>query len=266
MPVRRINGVNLSYEVHGTGEPVLLLPGTGARGTIFRAHQVPALAAAGFQAVTVDNRGVPPTDRCEEGFTLGDLVRDTAGLIETLAVPCRIVGFSMGAIVVQELLVARPELVRQAVLMATRARTDALSAAQAAAELTMLDSGLRLPPRYEAIIRMYQGFASRTRRDDQMVRDWLDLFEMSIDAARPSRAQLAIDQIPDRRAAYRQITTETLVLAFGEDLLTPPSMCREVADSIPGARYHEIPGCGHFGYVEEPQQVNSAIIEFFSSV
>src|SRR5690348_16182977 len=105
MPVARINGVNLSYQVHGRGPAVLLIPGTGARGGIFRAHQVPALVAAGFRAITVDNRCVPPSDVCAEGFTLDDLVRDAAGLITALDIgPCRVVGFSLGAMVTQELL------------------------------------------------------------------------------------------------------------------------------------------------------------------
>ncbi|HKS43663.1 MAG TPA: alpha/beta hydrolase [Amycolatopsis sp.] len=264
MPVSRINGINLGYDVYGTGPSVLLIPGTGARGAIFRAHQVPALVAAGYRVITVDNRGVPPSDRCPEGFTLDDLVRDAAALIETLdAGPCRVVGFSLGAIVTQELLLARPDLVRQAVLMATRARTDALGAAHAEAELAMFDAGVKLLPRYEAAMRVYQSFSRRTRRDDQQVRNWLDLFEMSIENSTQSRSQLELDQIPDRRAEYREIGTETLVLAFGEDVLTSPDLCREVAEAIPGAVYREIDGCGHFGLVEEPESVNRAIVEFF---
>lgn len=264
MPVRRINGINLSYEEHGTGAPVLMVPGTGARGTIFRAHQVPALIKMGFGVVTLDNRGVPPTDRCDQGFTIDDLIADAAALMETLdSGPWRVVGFSMGAIVAQELILARPELVAQAVLMATRGRTDALSAAHTAAELELLDLGIKVPARYEAVVRAYQGFSRDTLRDEYAVRNWLDLFEISIENSAPSRSQLEIDQIPDRRADYRRITVETMVLAFSEDLLTPPYLCREVADAIPDATFREISGCGHFGYVEDPYAVNSAIIEFF---
>ncbi|MEO3808641.1 alpha/beta hydrolase [Sphaerisporangium sp. B11E5] len=263
MTVRRLNGINLHTAEFGTGDPVVLIPGTGARGSIFRAHQVPALVEAGFQAVAVDNRGVPPTDRCVEGFTLADMVGDVAALIEDLgAGPCRVVGFSMGAIVVQELLVARPDLVSRAVLMATRGRTDPLSSAHTEGELAMLDRGVKLPPRFEAAMRVYTGFSRRTQRDERTVRNWLDLFEMSIESSEPSRSQLELEGIPDRRDAYRRISTPTLVLAFGEDVLTPPHLCREVADAIPGAMFREIPGCGHFGHVEDPHTVNEAIIAF----
>jgi pimeloyl-ACP methyl ester carboxylesterase len=266
MPIRRINDINLSFETYGTGETVLLIPGTDARGTIFKAHQVPALLAAGFRAVTVDNRGVAPSDLCEQGFTLADLVADAAGLIEHLGCgPCRVAGFSMGALVVQELLLARPDLVSRAVLMATRGRTDPLGAAHLEGELELLDRGTKLPARYAATTRVYQGFAAQTLADEETVRNWLDLFEMSIESSTPSRAQLLLDRIPDRRDAYRAITVPTMVLAFGGDLLTPPHLGREVADAIPGSEFRVVGGCGHFGFVEQADDVNSALIDFFSS-
>src|SRR5713226_8439741 len=121
MPIRLINGINLSFEDYGTGEAVLLIPGTGARGGVWKTYQVPALIEAGYRAITMDSRGVPPTDACAAGFTLDDMIADTVGLIEYLGIgPCRIVGLSLGGIITQEVLVARPDLVKQAVLMATR--------------------------------------------------------------------------------------------------------------------------------------------------
>ncbi|WP_316764961.1 alpha/beta fold hydrolase [Streptomyces herbicida] len=267
MPVSRINGIDLSYDEYGSGEPVLLIAGTGAPGRIWRTHQVPALTAAGFRVITVDNRGVAPSDLCEEGFTLADMVADTAGLVEFLgAGPCRVVGFSMGAILVQELLLVRPDLVRQAVLMATRGRSDTLSRAMTEAELEVLDSKAGLPPRYEALVRVMQGFSPRTLRDEATVRDWLDIFEMSPLSSSVSRSQLEIDILPDRLSSYRNIGADCMVLAFADDLLTPPHLCREVADSIPGSTYREIPGCGHYGFIERPAEVNSALAEFFRGI
>jgi pimeloyl-ACP methyl ester carboxylesterase len=263
LSISRINGINLSFEEYGTGEPVVMIAGTGTRGRIWRTHQVPALRRAGYRVITVDSRGVSPSDRCEEGFTLADMVGDTAGLVEFLGIgPCRVVGYSLGAIVVQEFLLVRPDLVRQAVLMATRGRSDALSAAMTAAELEVVDTGAKIPARYEAVFRVMTGFSGRTLRDEQTVRDWLDIFEMAPLGSSVSRSQLEIE-MPDRLASYRNIRTDCLVLGFGDDLLTPPYLCREVAEHVPDSTYQEIPGCGHYGFIEEPLKVNSAIIEFF---
>jgi pimeloyl-ACP methyl ester carboxylesterase len=268
MPLARINGITLNYDTYGDGRgaPVVMVAGTGARGRIWRTHQVPALVRAGHRVVTLDNRGVPPSDTCEaEGFGLADMVGDLAGLLEHLGGgPCRVVGYSLGAIVVQELLLARPELVSRAVLMATRGRNDALGAAMSAAELEVLDSGVKLPAAYEALVRVTQGFSPRTLADEATVRDWLDIFTMAPPSSSVSRAQLEIDVLPDRLAAYRAIRTPCLVLGFGDDLMVRPRLCREVAAHIPGSVYREIPGCGHYGFLEDPAAVNAALLDFLA--
>jgi pimeloyl-ACP methyl ester carboxylesterase len=54
----RVNsdGVGIEYEVTGRGRPVVLLHGFPDSGRLWR-HQVPALAAAGFQVIVPDLRG-----------------------------------------------------------------------------------------------------------------------------------------------------------------------------------------------------------------
>ncbi|WP_079051864.1 alpha/beta fold hydrolase [Streptomyces regalis] len=265
MPSARINGIRLHYEDTGDGEPVVLVMGQGAGGRAWHLHQVPALVDAGYRVVTFHNRGIPPTDECPEGFTVDDLVADTAGLAEHLGLaPCRFVGVSMGAYVVQELMLARPQLVRQGVLMATRGRTDALRAAMAEAERALYDSGLELPPAYAAWIRALQNLSPATLDDDRQIQDWLVLFEFSPLPQGPGvRAQLDL-QVPEGRLdAYRAVDAPCLVVGFADDVILPPHLGREVADAILGAVYQEIKGCGHYGYLERPDEVNRVLVEFF---
>jgi pimeloyl-ACP methyl ester carboxylesterase len=47
--------------------------------------------------------------------------------------------------------------------------------------------------------------------------------------------------------------------------MVPRYLAREVAAAIPGARYEEIEGCGHFGYLERPAEVNRLVVKFFAS-
>jgi pimeloyl-ACP methyl ester carboxylesterase len=266
VPVSLVNGINLSFQEYGSGEPVVLITGTGGKGRMWTPHQVPALTAAGYRVVTVDNRGISPTDVCLGGFTIGDMVADTAGLIELLGIgPCRIVGFSMGGMIAAELLLTHPGLITQAVLMATRGRVDALHAALATAESELVDSGVTLPPRYAAVVHAMQYLSPRTQNDEQRVEDWLDIFEMSLPDSSVTRAQRGIDMIGNRLEEYRKITSRCLVIGFQDDLIIPPYLCREVADHIPGCGYEEVVGCGHYGYLEEPAAVNSLIIDFFRS-
>src|ERR1700753_1308708 len=109
--------INLAYDDHGTGEPVLFIAGRGALARTWHLHQVPAFLNAGYRVITFDNRGVGATANAD-GFTTENMVADTAALIESIGVgPVRIVAVSMGSFIAQELLLTRPELVSQAVLM-----------------------------------------------------------------------------------------------------------------------------------------------------
>jgi pimeloyl-ACP methyl ester carboxylesterase len=114
-----------------------------------------------------------------------------AGLIERLNLaPCRLVGTSLGAFVAQELALARPEFVSQAVLMATRGRTDTLRAALARAEIDLLDVGIRLPDRYAAVLHALISLSPRTLNDDAAMADWIDVFELTNAAGPGQRAQM----------------------------------------------------------------------------
>lgn len=264
MPIAVVGGVRINFNEYGSGEPILLIMGAGARGGLWRTHQIPALTAAGYRAITFDNRGVPPTDVGPSGFTLSDMVADTVGLIEQLGIgPCRIVGFSLGAMILQELLLARPELVTQAVMMATRGRSDALREAMSAADTELREAGVQLPPKYAAFVRATQYLSPRTQSNERLIRDWLDVFEISSQDTSIGQAQQGLEMIGNRLEEYRKITSPCLVIGFQDDVVSPPFFGREIAEHIPAGGYAEVAGCGHYGYLEEPAAVNSLIVDFF---
>jgi pimeloyl-ACP methyl ester carboxylesterase len=266
MPLADVNGTKLNYEVIGSGEPVVLVMGSAASGRVWQLHQVPALVDAGYRAITFDNRGLGPSDETGE-FTIDDLVADTAGLIEHLGLgPCRVVGTSMGAHIVQELALARPDLVSGLVLMATRGREDFMREAIRAAELELRAADTVLPARHEAVVRAIENLSPRTLNDDAKIQDWLDLFEVAPTGWTPGlRAQHELRVPAGRLEAYRGITAPCLVIGFADDLQLPPHLGREVADAIPHARYLELEGCGHYGYLERPEAVNEALLTFFGT-
>jgi pimeloyl-ACP methyl ester carboxylesterase len=194
------------------------------------------------------------------------MVADTAELIEALELaPVRVVAMSMGSYIAQELMLARPELVSQAVLMATRARHDRTREFFHEVEATFADSGINLPPAYGAKLRLLEGFSPKTLNDDAAAGDWIDTFTTW--PARPTpgfRAQFGVAPQSDRRAAYRAIATPALVIGFADDLMTPPHLGAEVADALPNGRYLAVTDAGHNGYLERPGAVNAAILDFFA--
>lgn len=265
MPIATVGGARINFEEYGSGEPVILLTGTGGRGREWTSYQVPALLAAGYCAITMDNRGVPPSDAGPEGFTVEDMAKDTIGLAEAISnEPVRIVGFSLGGIIALEALLARPEMFTQAMVMGARGRTDTMRAALSAAWSEILTSDLKVPAKYIAVTRAAQYLSPRTLANETLIRDWLDILELSLPDPAVTRAQRGVDLIGNRLGEYGRITSDCLIVSFADDLIVPPFFGREIADSIPGSRYTEVPGCGHYGHLERPEFINEMMIEFFA--
>src|ERR1700739_3585965 len=101
--------------------------------------------------------GVPGMSiRCPHSSRRGTplLPSATAALSEQLGLgPTRIVAASMGGYIAQELMLARPELVSQAALIATRGRLDRTRELFRQAESELAESGVQLPTAYEAKVR-----------------------------------------------------------------------------------------------------------------
>lgn len=256
--------LELAYEDRGGGDPVLFIAGQGGVGRTWALHQVPAFREAGYRVITFDNRGVGATAHSDD-FTTETMVADTAHLIEELVGgPVRIVGVSMGSYIAQELMLARPDLVTQAALLATRGRHDRTREFFRQAEEDLARAGVQLPSTYEAKLRLLENFSPKTLNDDRLSGDWIDTFTMWPTRPTPGvRAQYDVAPRNDRLPVYRSISTPVLVIGFSDDLVMPPHLGAEVAEALPNGRYCEIADAGHLGFLERPHEVNSTILKFF---
>jgi pimeloyl-ACP methyl ester carboxylesterase len=268
VPEANVKGIKVVYDVFGDGEPILLVCGTGQRAFTWQLFQVPALTAAGYRVVTFDNRGVPPSDAPSGPYTVQLLAEDAAALIEHLDLaPCRVAGLSLGAFITQELALARPDLVRQAVMMGTIGRQDEFGRALTRAWVELDESGIELPRIVEAVNAAFEAFSPHALRDDQRVKQYFEFVQQMPRWENPGRlAQHQADQAyDDRLEALAEITVPSMVIAFELDMLTGRDLCLEVAKAIPGCRYEEIPACGHAGPLEKPEEVNRLLLDFFGS-
>jgi pimeloyl-ACP methyl ester carboxylesterase len=259
--------INLAYDDNGTGEPVLFIAGRGGLGRTWHLNQVSAFLNAGYRVITFDNRGVGAT-AAADGFTTETMVADTAALIESLGIgPVRIVAVSMGSFIAQELMLARPELVTQTVLMATRGRLDKARDFFRTAEDELAASGVQIPTAYDAKIRLLESFSPKTLSNDEAVAEWISMFTIWPIKITPGLIRQGwISPQGNHLPSYRGITTPTLVLGFADDVVTPPHLGKEVADAIPGAKYQQIADTGHLGFLERPEVVNTAALKFFASM
>ncbi len=259
--------ISLAYEDQGVGAPVVFIAGRGGAGGSWHLRQVPAFLAAGYRVITFDNRGIGATAN-DEGFTTQTMVADTAALIESLDIaPARIVSVSMGSFIAQELMLARPELVSAAVLMATRGRRDRAREFFRAADTELLAGGTELPAAFRAKMRLLEGLSRKSLDDDAAVGSWISMFRMFPTKLTPGyRRQFDVGPDGNRLPAYRNIATPALVIGFADDVVTPPHLGREVADALPNADYLQIPDAGHIGFLEQADAVNAAALKFFGDV
>ena len=171
----------------------------------------------------------------------------------------------MGGYIAQELMLARPELVSQAVLMATRGRHDRTREFFRSAEASSPTPAFSCPRHTTRKSACWRAFHRRHSTTTLPSRDWIDMFTMwpvkPTPGLRPPARHLAHG---NRLPAYRSIAAPVLVIGFADDLAVPPHLAKEVADAMPNGRYLEIADAGHLGFLERPDVVNAAILKFFA--
>ena len=112
MPTVHVNGINLVYETHGSGDPLVLISGIGY--DRWQWHKMVPGLAGHFTVITFDNRGVGQTDKPVRPYTAQMLADDTAGLIQALGYQCaHVMGHSMGGFVAQALALNHPAQINE---------------------------------------------------------------------------------------------------------------------------------------------------------
>lgn len=119
-----VNGLKLYYELHGTGEPVVMLH--GGFGTIgMLGPLLPALAAT-RQVIAVELEGHGHTALLDRPLSFTQMADDIAALIKQLGLSrVDVAGYSLGGDVALHLASRHPELVRKLVLISVPFRSDA---------------------------------------------------------------------------------------------------------------------------------------------
>jgi pimeloyl-ACP methyl ester carboxylesterase len=110
-----VNGLEMYYEIHGAGPPLVLLH--GALMTIEGFHELlPALATT-RQVIAVEQQAHGRTADTERPLDYAQMADDTAALLQQLGIgQADLFGYSMGATVALRIAIQHPELVRKLVL------------------------------------------------------------------------------------------------------------------------------------------------------
>src|SRR6266481_2949142 len=118
-----VNGLNLYYEIHGTGEPLILLHG-GLAATEMFGEVMPALSND-RQVIAVDLQAHGRTADIDRPLSYDAMADDIAALIKHLGIEkADVMGYSVGGGVAVRTAVRHPEVVRKLVLVSTAFRRD----------------------------------------------------------------------------------------------------------------------------------------------
>jgi pimeloyl-ACP methyl ester carboxylesterase len=111
MPLANINGIDLYFEEHGTGEPVLLIPASWWPSATWKVGVVPILLQR-YRTIIFDCRGTGRSGKPTDGYTVKQFAADAVGLLDQLGVKrCHAVGFALGSLIVQAMAIDRPDLI-----------------------------------------------------------------------------------------------------------------------------------------------------------
>src|SRR5690242_1765577 len=120
MPVQSLaTGIDLYYETHSQGEPLVLIPATGFAADVWLPDQVPALSKS-LQVIIFDPRGCGRSSSPSKEYTIGDMAADTIALLDHLGLPAaHVLGHSMGGRIGLAMALDWPRRVRSLILAAS---------------------------------------------------------------------------------------------------------------------------------------------------
>lgn len=252
-----VNGLQMYYEIHGTGQPLVLLHGAfSAIGTSF-GQVLPGLAQ-GRQVVAVELQGHGRTADIDRPLTLEGLADDVAAAIDQLGIePADIFGYSVGAAVALQLVIRHPGAVRKLVLASVTYTLDGVHPGlmEGLGEMTpeMMhgspwhDEYVRIAPRPEDFPTL---FAKKTQMDQQ------------------------IKDLPDE--AIRAITAPTLLIIGDSDLVRPEhavEMFRllgggvfgDTPAGLPDSQLAILPGTSHVSLANRSELLLPMITSFLDA-
>jgi pimeloyl-ACP methyl ester carboxylesterase len=256
--------VELWFERTGNGPDVLLIAGLGDPLEAWQ-FQLDGLSGR-YRLTAFDNRGTGRTPLPEVPLTVATMAEDAAALLRALEVPsAHVVGFSGGSLIAQELALRHPELVRSLVLVSSWARPDAYMRSMFESWRWMAESAPNERAFLEAfLVWVYTARAHADGTVAQIVEEALAFQH----PASTEAIQRTIDAYLAHETADRlhAIKVPTLVLAGGQDIITPPRYGRLVAERIPGARLEVLPEEAHQPFQEVPDEFNARVDAFWREV
>lgn len=234
MPRVRVNDIRMHYEVHGAGDPLLIIWGIGG--------EIPSLPAdcaekaqRRYRVITFDNRGSGRTDKPDAPYSIEQMAGDTVGLMDVIDLPsAHILGISTGSRIAMTVAARHPERVRSLILNVAAARSPDRDDPVAAGAFERLRTAMTQP-----------GFAERALVHPPTIASFLRQFE----------ALRAFDGRP----LLGRIRCPVLIVNGMRDASVPVGYAEELRGGIPDARLALVESDHLFARTEPDLLLNPAL-------
>lgn len=264
MPVTTLNGIDLYYETHGTGTPLVLIAGLASDSQSW----LPVLEPLSrhHRVIIFDNRGAGRTVPQEAGPSIRQMADDCVALIAHLGLPsANLLGHSMGGFIALDCAIRYPGQVQNLVLSATSAFNTERNNALFLDWVSYLESGMDLRCWFRNIF--YWIFSRRFFENGE-----------TLDAA----LRFAVEYpYPQSKTAFRNqvnairefncleglagINARTMILCGKEDILFTPEESMEVLKAIPGSVFSVIENAAHSIHMENPETFTDQVLRFLGN-
>lgn len=255
MAIFERSGIQLHYEDHGTGIPVLLIHGLGSSALDWE-YQLPALT--GFRVIAVDLRGHGRSTRGAVPISMELFADDLAALLDHLgAEPAHVVGLSLGGGVAFQLALDRPGLVRSLTIVNSgpHAITNPLAASLLVGSRLLIIRLFGLPKLGEKVAgRLYPKPENAAQKADFIARfrgNDVDCYQRSLKALIGWSVLHRLDEI----------RMPVLVLTADDDY-TSVRWKKRYSKRLRDTELVIVPDSRHALPMEKPAPFNAALVEF----
>ncbi|MCJ7717932.1 MAG: alpha/beta hydrolase [Anaerolineales bacterium] len=256
MPFLNVDEIDLYYEIHGSGEPLLFIHGLGSSSRDWELQL--DYFAKKFKVILIDVRGHGRSGKPPGPYSIPLFAEDTAKLIQALQIaPAHILGISLGGMIAFELGIGYPELVKSLIIVNS---TPELVARTLKDWLGIWQRLLIV--RFTGMRKMGEVLGNRFLPGPELAELREIFIERWAENDKPAylEAMKAVMgwSITDRLG---EIRCPTLVLAADGDYF-PTTDKENYVKQIPGAKLLVIENSRHALPAEKPAEFNLAVMEF----
>jgi len=263
--------IDLYYEDHGTGKPVVLIHGWPLSGASWE-RQLPALLEAGYRVITYDRRGFGNSSKPTSGYDYETLTSDLHELLTKLDLrDAALVGFSMGGGEVARYFGAYgSERVSKAVFMSAVPPFLLKTPDNPAGVDGSVFDGIRQAIAADRPAYLSQFLAAFYNVDilrGKKVSDEVVRLSWNVAASASPVGTLACVQewLTDFREDLKRITVPTLVVHGDADRILPLAATGErTPEFVRGSRLVVVPGGPHGLNWTHAEEVNRELLAFLS--